>query len=227
MFYQEVFIMICKKKKLAILGLMMFLSFTTLLGSSQSTLSYKVKTGDKNSYTIDKLSSIDSTSGMDHLFTWSDGTSSNVTLKKGVTFSIEVCNFTSSGHPLVKEHINGKTSTCMESFPYVSDVADNTSYYQNYVNKNSSLYQFSNNVFTAIVEYHYETFTDFRQQSWDITTGWLTKGTYKIIATNGTVLFEEIISQGAGSSTPGFDFMIFSGSIVVLVLITKRRKFIH
>ncbi len=214
-------------KKFVILGIIFFLSFTTLLTNAQSTLSYKVNAGDTNTYIIDSLSSTGSNTGIDRSFTWSDGTSSNVTIKAGLKFSIEVCNLTSTGHPLIKEKIDGKTSTCMESFPYITDVSNDTSYYQNYVTKNSSLYQFSNNVFTAIVEYHYDSYTDFRQQSWDVSNGWLTKGIYKMIATNNTVLFEETISHTSGSSTPGFSATVFSSSIFILILVNKRRKIVH
>ena len=218
-----------KNIKLILLGLMIIsiFSFSTI-SIAQETGSYKVKAGDSQTYKINKYKS-EGKSEYQASYDWDDGTSGLVTIKAGVSFTMTICNITGTGtiaDVYMKTKISGKTSTCEQSYSYVTPVADNSSYYQDFVDQNSTEYQLKGDIFTQKYSYSYRDQITYTEASFNIKTGWLTKVFYETKFTNGTV-YSTIEMVSSGSGLPGFEVtsvLVFFGIVVPVIVLQKRKR---
>ena len=230
-----------KNIKLILLGLMIIsiFSFSTF-SIAQETANYKAKAGDSQSYKINKYI-IEGKSEYQSTYDWQDGTSSNVTIKAGLTFTVTVCNITGNGtnaQAYIKTIISGKTTTCQVGSFYLSKVYDNTTYYQNLVNSNSTKYQLKDNVFTTITDSQFSGIIYHDEISFNIETGWLIKLVLKNTFSNGTISSNLELnssnvtnnSQTSASSTistiglSGFNLSSLWISFSILLLIAVLRR---
>ena len=216
----------------------MIFSLSTMVNAS-TTLSYKVKAGDKQSYKLEKFNFLGITQSYSNI-TWNDGTTENVTIKQGMTFSVTVCSLEGTGDNQVvmgSMTLNGKTTDCTSvdasanstsdtefNFALVNKVADNSSYYQAFVDQNSTMYSLNGDIFTnkSTTTFLFDITTEI---SINIKTGWTTKESVTIGA-SGTELGSMVIAATSGSA-PGFEFSTTIGLFAILVpvvLVYRKRK---
>ena len=213
-----------------------------------------IKKGDKNTYTFSKFL-LNGNSEYQENVTWNDQSSSNITIKKGISITLEICNVTSDPTNLgaqtvfAKSSWNGKTTPCHAIsnvyiflyLPYgnifnlryyestfVSPV-QNVSYYQQYVNQDTSNSTRLNGDIYSISYRNPRDSPNIKNLvnvSTNIKTGWLTDFKFETIV-NGTTISDIEFSLGSKSS-PGFEFnsvlMVLSISAPIALVLRKKGK---
>lgn len=237
-----------RHKKLLLFGILLIFAFS-LSNVGTGYQSYNVKPGASMNYTYTG----EYYKGKDQTYatmTWNDGTSSNVTLKAGTSFTITVCNITSNrsvsflGQALyLKETFGNKTTSCGLSQDvfgalYVKYV--NETYYTDLSKEatpNNIHYLLNGNNFTYERYITNGTFYINVTESWDLTTGWLTQIAGSSNYSNGTIVSSYAITATtllSSTSTlkltktsPSFEFY---QTVAVFVLVTtfvltyRKRK---
>ena len=226
-----------KSFSLKFIGLLIILIFQISTITQAPSIINAVKVGDKKTYQIDKYFYFGASS---HTFTvkLQDGTTTDITLKKGLTFTLRICN--ESPPDIYKQYIiHNQTTECLIVGPpdllsvYIFSIT-NKSYYQELVNRYSYLYTLNGNVFTNTTNITTSLFSQYivyiyLYVSFDITTGWTTSSIDKEVFDNGTLFYDLEISQVTNNN---YNFLneseleIFSifiiVAIVILILIIKK-----
>ena len=102
------------------LFMIMIMSFSNI-GNSQTGFTYTVKKGDKNTYTFSKFL-LNGNSEYQENVTWNDQSSSNITIKKGTSITLEICNVTSDPTNLGAQTVFAKSSVWLAAEKSVSTV---------------------------------------------------------------------------------------------------------
>ena len=192
-----------------------------------------VKVGDEKTYQIDKYLYYGAST---HTYTvkLQNGTTTNITVKKGLTFALRVCNVTPPN--IYKQYIiQGQTTECVIEGPpdHLFDIEvftiSSRSYYQDRAKLSGE--SLHGNIYTE--KHSMTTFipvtTWYGQYSYDITTGWTTSNIEKAIYENGTLFYDIEISQVSNSNNNLLNeselvtlFIVTIVIIVIIILMTKK-----
>jgi len=210
-----------------ILFLVISLSCSTAL--PQQDLEWKVKVGDTNTYTVDKIFDDDDLDGDGDKNTETssmideDGESVEVVVKKGSTVKVTITEL--NDVPTVKFTWNGDVTTSEVTdppFPTVFKTVDNKTYWETLADGNDTM-SVEGDLVIREIEFVVSdlTMTTIYKTNWK--TGWVT---YLLLgAANATHTVVEVIYIVKDAGVPGFEITpIVLGIFVITLLVYKRRK---